>query len=183
MPGRGRVRVWVGAALAVACLAVPGQAQSPGASAGTQSPAAPALTDAGLAALLTATGSGVILIWSPHMPLSVDAHAHVAAAANALGVPLTTLLDPGADVDYARVAAARAGLPTTALRTFDSTVLAAHHATLHAPSVLVYADAQPVGVAVPGYRDAAGYARVIAARLTGAPPTDVRPSQAVGRHP
>ena len=111
---------------------------------------------------------GVIYIWSPHMPLSVDASQHVTRASEALGVTMTGLVDPAADIDYARSVAASAGIATRALRPFRSVELIFRNATLHAPSLLVYDRGRLIGLAVPGYRDEAGYRALIQTRLEGA---------------
>ena len=124
-----------------------------------------AMTDDVLSSLIERTGAGVIYIWSPHLPLSVDAYPHVAAAAETLGLALTALLDPAASVDYARDVGAAAGLPASSLRSFDSVELLFRNATLHAPTMVVYANGRIRGLAIPGYRDADGYRRAIETRL------------------
>ncbi len=108
---------------------------------------------------------GVIYVWSPHMPLSVDAFRHVASATEALGVALTVVVDPAGDPAYARAMARSAEMPVQAVRPFSSVELLFRNATVHAPSVLVYADRRILGLAIPGYRDATGYRTIIQQRL------------------
>ena len=129
------------------------------------SSALPVFDDSDLSALVASGDPGVILVWSPHMPLSVDAYPEMVRAAAALDLPLTVLLDPLADVDYARDVARTAAMPPMTLRSFHSVELAFRNATLHAPSVLVYAGGRMRGLAIPGYRDSAGYRSVVAPRL------------------
>lgn len=124
--------------------------------------------DPDLAALVSDGAAGVIYVWSPHMPLSVDAYHHITRAAKDLSVPLTALLDPAVDPSYARATAKSAAIPDTALRPFRSVELMFRNATVHAPSLLVYAHGRMLGLAVPGYRDAAGYRAVIEHRLESA---------------
>lgn len=127
-----------------------------------------AFGDADLAALVSDGAAGVIYVWSPHMPLSVDAYRHITRAAKDLNVPLTALLDPAVDPGYARATAETATIPETALRPFRSVELMFRNATVHAPSLLMYAHGRMLGLAVPGYRDAAGYRAVIEHRLKSA---------------
>ena len=47
--------------------------------------AAPAFTDRDLVALLATPASGVLYLWSPHMPLSVDGWAQLTRAAASRG--------------------------------------------------------------------------------------------------
>ena len=133
--------------------------------ASSAAPSGGAYGDDDMTALVGDGRSGVIYVWSPHMPLSVDAYHHVTHATEALGVSLTSLLDPAADADYARRVARAAGIPQRALRPFRSVELVFRNATLHAPSVLVYRNGRMIGLAIPGYRDAAGYRALIETRL------------------
>lgn len=111
--------------------------------------AAPRVTDADLAALLR-QGRGAVYVWSPHMPLSVDAIAPLSAAARAHALTVTLVLDPGADRTFAARIAAERGLPSTALRVADSVELQFRDVLVHAPAVQVYAGSRFVGSAYPG---------------------------------
>ena len=123
-------------------------------------------SDADLAALVRA-GRGVIYVWSPHMPLSLDAVAPLSAAARALGLTVTLLLDPAADPAFAARVAAERGLPAAALRVADSVELQFRDVLVHAPAAQAYADGQLAGSAYPGGHTADEYAayfrRVLAA--------------------
>ena len=127
-----------------------------------------AFGDADLAALVSTGAAGVIYVWSPHMPLSVDAYHHITRAAEDVGLPVTALLDPAVDPSYARATAEASAIPKPALSRFRSVELIFRNATVHAPSVLVYAQGRVLGLAVPGYRDADGYRAVIEHRLESA---------------
>ena len=111
--------------------------------------AAPRVTDADLTALLR-HGRGVVYVWSPHMPLSVDAIAPLSAAARAHDLMLTLVLDPGADRAFAARIATERGLPASALRVADSVELQFRDVLVHAPAVQVYANGRMVGSAFPG---------------------------------
>jgi hypothetical protein len=112
-----------------------------------------AWTDADLAARLGRGDAGVILLWSPHMPLSIDMHAELVAVTRDLGLSLVTLLDPGADATYAASAARERALPESALRPLGGIELAFRGLTVHAPSLQVFMKGRLVGPVLPGYRD------------------------------
>ena len=128
-------------------------------------PPADTFSDDDLAALVSDGTPGVIYVWSPHMPLSVDAYHQVVQASEDLGVTMTALLDPGVDPGYAKTVAGSSAIPKGALRPFRSVDLRFRNATMHAPSLLVYARGRMLGLAVPGYRDAAGYRTTIENRI------------------
>src|SRR5688572_9114480 len=69
------------------------------------------LDDAALEHLLRTERRFVLCVWSPHMPLSVDAVHALIRAGRKLDVPVVPLLDPRADLTFARTTAAAAGLP------------------------------------------------------------------------
>ena len=122
-----------------------------------QSAPPPAFSDADLAAVLASGARGVLYLWSPHMPLSVDGHAAVAAAARARGLTVEALLDPAADRAFAAAQAAARGLPASAVRVADAVELQFRELTLHAPSAAVFAGGRLVGPVLRGYRTADEY--------------------------
>lgn len=130
--------------------------------------ATPRFTDADLTALVSSGRAGVVYVWSPHMPLSVDGYRAIAAAAAARGLTLHAMLQPGADRAFAQASLARGGLPRDALRIADSVELSFRDVHLHAPSILVFAHGRIVGDAWPGYHSADEYGafldRMVAAR-------------------
>ena len=120
-------------------------------------PATSAFRDADLVALLR-DGRGVIYVWSPHMPLSVDAIGPLSSAAAAEGLAVTLLLDPAADTAFATRIATERGLPAAALRAVDSVELQFRDLLVHAPTVQVYAGSRLVGSPYPGGHTADEYA-------------------------
>lgn len=129
---------------------------------------APRFTDDDLRALVDSGRPGVLYVWSPHMPLSVDGYRHIAAAAAARGMSVHPLLEPAADRAFAQASLARGGLPADALRVADSVELWFRDVHLHAPSILVFARGRIAGEAWPGYHSAEEYSafldRVVAGR-------------------
>ena len=122
-------------------------------------------TDEDARRLVAAGQRGVVFVWTPHMPLSVDAFRTVADVARRMGLAFTPLRDPMSDAGYAAAIAREAGLPPGALRTFNSVELMFRQVSLHAPAVLVYDCGRFAGLAVPGYREAAGFEAAISERL------------------
>jgi hypothetical protein len=119
--------------------------------------AGPAFTDRDLDALLAAPGRGVIYVWSPHMPLSVDGWAELMRAAASRRLTVEPLLDPQADRGFAAASTAGGRLPASALRVVDSVELQFRELALHAPSVAVFAGGRLVGPLLRGYRTADEY--------------------------
>lgn len=119
--------------------------------------AAPGFSDEDLAALVSSGRPGVLYVWSPHMPLSVDGYQALAAAATARGLTVHPLLEPGADRTFAEASLARGGLPRDALRIADSVELWYRDVHLHTPVILVYARGRITGDAWPGYHSAEEY--------------------------
>lgn len=128
---------------------------------------APRFTDADLQALVAAGRPGVVYVWSPHMPLSVDGYRALLAAAAPRGVAVHALLEPGADRAFAQASLARGGLPPDALRVADSVELWFRDVHLHAPSILVFAQGRIAGDAWPGYHSAEEYDRFLERALAG----------------
>lgn len=124
-------------------------------------------TDDALASRLKRGDSGVILVWSPHMPLSVDQYAVLASVTSDLDMALVVALDPSADADYARRVARERGLPATTLLPLDGIELAFRGMTTHAPSVQVFAKGRLVGPVLYGYRAPAAARLAIAGVLAG----------------
>ena len=127
-----------------------------------------AFGDAELLDRLTRHDRGVVMAWSPHMPLSVDEHAEVQAAARALDLSVVLVLDPLADVAFARRVAIERGLPPGAAAPLASIELAFRGMTTHAPSFQLFAAGRLVGPVLYGYRDRASLAVALTAIL-GAP--------------
>lgn len=129
---------------------------------------APRFTDADLRTLVASGRPGVVYVWSPHMPLSVDGYRHLAAAAEARGMSVHAMLEPAADRSFAQSSPARGVLPPDALRVADSVELWFRDVHLHAPSILVFARGRIAGDAWPGYHSAEEYGvfldRVMAGR-------------------
>jgi hypothetical protein len=120
-----------------------------------------AWTDAALVEWLRRGDRGIILLWSPHMPLSVDAVLDLAALTEELGLGLVPLLDPAADAAYAKAVGRERGLPPSALRPLGGVELAFRGMTTHAPSLQAFADGRLVGPVLPGYRGRNGFRHAI----------------------
>jgi len=131
-------------------------------------PAPGAFTDARLSDRLAEGDTGIILLWSPHMPLSVDEYDELRDVAATLQIALVAVLDPVADPGYARRVARERGLPDAALAPLAGIELAFRGMTTHAPSVQVFAGGRLVGPVLYGYRDRQTARMSIAGVLAGA---------------
>ena len=115
------------------------------------------LTDADVARIVGSNESGVFYAWSPHMPLSVEGYAEIAAAAERLGVALTAVLSSHTNVDYARDRAKRVGIPDHAFALNRSVELTMRNLHVHAPAILIYSNGAFLSPVIPGFRSAADY--------------------------
>lgn len=116
-----------------------------------------AFDDAELERLLRAEARVAVCIWSPHMPLSVEAVTHIQAAGRSIGVHVVAVLDPRADTGYAVLTASDAKLPRSVLRRALATMLQSANAFQHAPTVVTFANGRQTGTPIVGFMDAAGY--------------------------
>jgi hypothetical protein len=121
--------------------------------------------DASLADRLAVGDTGIILVWSPHMPLSVDQYAILRSAATDLGLAFVPMLDPVADAGYAERIAAERGLRIEALRPLRGIELAFRGMTTHTPSVQLFSGGRLVGPVLFGYRGAEGMRAAILGAL------------------
>ncbi len=129
-----------------------------------------AVSDADLITRVARGGRGVVLLWSPHMPLSVDQHAVLARVARDLGLAVVPLLDPSADAGYAERVARERGLPPEATRPLGGIELAFRGMTTHTPSLQVFADGALRGPVLFGYRSDAALRDALAGALAAGRP-------------
>jgi hypothetical protein len=108
-------------------------------------------SDVDLRRLLDEHPRGIIYIWSPHMPLSIEGVATIRAVGTRRHLPVTVLLDPNADSAFADTAMAARGWHGAESRVVDSTELAFRDVLVHAPSMQAYAGGRLVGSPYPGY--------------------------------
>jgi hypothetical protein len=132
-------------------------------------PAGDRFTDADLTSLLATHPRGVVYVWSPHMPLSLDAVAGLRRAAEARDARVTLVLAPDADPRFAREAAAARGWPADALRVADAVELVFRDVLVHAPAVIGYAGGRLRGSAWPGAHTGEEYAAYLDRVFAGAP--------------
>ena len=131
-------------------------------------PVAPdAFTDSELITRVARGGRGVFLLWSPHMPLSVDQHAVLAGVAREFGLMVVPLLDPGAEADYAARVARERDLPREATRPLGGIELAFRGMTTHTPSLQLFAGGQLIGPVLYGYRNAEALRAILVETLSG----------------
>lgn len=124
-------------------------------------PSAPALprdgyTDTDLVADLASHERLVVFLWSPHMPISVDAYAEIAEACRSLSLPLRALTDPSSDPGYVKRVVEERSIPPEAGLALASAELLFRDLAVHAPSVLVLTRTDASAL-LPGYRNRKAY--------------------------
>lgn len=121
--------------------------------------------DADLAALLHRVSSGVIYLWSPHMPYSLAGAAEARGVATELGLQPVLLLDPYADAALAIAASRKHRLPATAMRRARADALWRMGATQHFPTAVVFESGRLDAQMLPGYTPPADLRAFIRQRL------------------
>jgi len=118
-------------------------------------------TDARLRELLARNTSGMIYVWSPRMPLSIQGIAEARAAANTLGIAFTAVV---ADADPAELR----DVDSSLTHSLASLELVYRNATIHYPTATFYRDGAVMGFAVPGYKRRETYAVLARQQLDAA---------------
>lgn len=113
-----------------------------------------AFDDAALDSLISANGRGMIYVWSPRMPLSVQGLSEARAAAEKLGISFTAVAAEANDDELRASQFLRADK-----QRFESVELVYRNATVHYPSVVLYHDSHIVDGAFLGYKDRDTYLR------------------------
>jgi len=131
--------------------------------------AGPTFTDDELLRVMAERVRGVIYVWSPHMPLSVDGVDTVRRAASPRGLAVTVVLDPGASLTLAVGIAAERGWPLSTLHVADSVELTFRDLLVHAPAVQVYANGRLVGSPFPGHHTVDEYSAYFDRVISGPP--------------
>lgn len=126
-------------------------------------------TDADLRRLVAHHPRGLLYVWSPHMPLSVDGVRVARIVAERRGLPVTILLDPSANTGLARSVIARHGWPADSAIVADSTELRFRDVLVHAPTIQAYARGRLVGSAFPGYHTVDEYSAYLDRTFLGVP--------------
>lgn len=110
---------------------------NPSASSNTESSVDARFRDNDLQKIVDDKGSALIYEWSPHMTLSVRGFAGAQKLAQKLNVTFVPVLDPAADIDAAKKAAAANSIPETALRRDATLELAMRGMHIHYPTSIV----------------------------------------------
>lgn len=120
------------------------------------SPPPGAFTDEDLKRLLAEDERLVVYLWSPHLPLSVEAYHEIADAAASLGIPFVAVADATADRGFVERVGDSDGIPVDARRPMSSVELLFRDLAVHTPSMIAFAGGQ-VSAPLPGYRNRAAY--------------------------
>jgi len=107
--------------------------------------------DHDLARLLKNHTRGVIYLWSPHMPYSVQGASEARRVAQELAVESVLLLDPYADSELTSHVLQSQRLPSSATRRVRADALAKRGATQHFPTAIVFERGRLDVQMLPGY--------------------------------
>jgi hypothetical protein len=132
---------------------------------------ATSFTDAALRDVVRANARGMIYVWSPGMPLSIQGFAEARAAAASLGIAFTAVVAdarPG-ELDSLRVVSrVAARIAPSDSRAMESVELVYRNATVHYPAVVLYKDGAILDAVIPGYKGRDTY-RKLASGMFDAP--------------
>lgn len=116
-----------------------------------------AFSDASLNELLKKYRRGIIYVWSPNMPFSVQGMDVIRAAGRRMKIPVFMLADPHASrVDVNRVVAS---LPNESFELFQRGV------GVHYPTIVMFKNGRIVGPSLPGVKSESIYQELILERL------------------
>jgi hypothetical protein len=117
--------------------------------------------DHALSQVLAEGGRGVILWWSPHMPLSIDQYAVLRTVGTSYGLRIVPVLDPLADAALAERVVEGGRMPREAVRVAASIELGFRGMSTHAPSLLAFSEGRLDTAVMFGYRDEAAMRPVL----------------------
>jgi hypothetical protein len=123
--------------------------------------AAGGFEDSDLIKTVGAQKSGLIYVWSPHMPLSVEGFTAAQAAAQAAKVAFVPLLDAEADQEFALKTAREQKFPESALRRQESMELHFRGMAAHFPSAVAFTDGKIQGAVIAGLESKEGYQQMV----------------------
>lgn len=115
------------------------------------------ISDSTISKFLKDTSNGVIYVWSPAMPLSVEGLREIQAAAAAENFKILAVLDPNANLGEAKKLLASRKLPLSYATKSDSTELKFRGVYNHFPAALFFKESKLSDIKVPGYKSTAGY--------------------------
>ena len=120
-------------------------------------------TDESLQTLLSSQDTGILIVWSPQMPLSRIALKNVRKAAKSLGLLVTALLDPDVDpLDTLNLSDIR-DEDRVSLR---SPLLLSLGITQHFPTIMVFSEGRMIPEVYPGLDTAENYIIFIQEMIT-----------------
>lgn len=95
-------------------------------------------TDADLKRTLKSHPWGLIYVWTPYMPLSVEGIVKAKEVAKKKGAPITVLMDPAADPKEAQKWVSKKKVDPSEMRKVASVELASRNMNLHYPILFIY---------------------------------------------
>lgn len=98
------------------------------------------LTDKDITEMVTKNETGIIYIWAPEMPYSIDGIDEIKKSATIMNTNLTVLLSPVSDFELAKKIIKKRKLNSDYLIRHDSNQLHLRGVDLHYPSLVTYRD-------------------------------------------
>ncbi len=109
------------------------------------------LSDSDIQRLVATKKDGIIYIWAPEMPYSIEGIKEIEESAKKMKVNLTVLLSPVSDEQFARKVIKQKKLDTKFLKRHESRELHLRGVDLHYPSIITYKKAKLNRYARHGY--------------------------------
>lgn len=98
----------------------------------------PGFSDADLKKTITSNSWGLIYVWTPYMPLSVEGIAKAKEVAKKKGAPIQILMDPDADPKEAQKWVSKKKVSPSETRKVASAELVSRGMSLHYPAMFIY---------------------------------------------
>lgn len=117
-------------------------------------------SDEMLRSVVRSNSAGIIYVWSPGMPLSVDGLKEARAAAEAMDIAFTAVV---ADADGVPLNGSR--LKADGTRPMESLELVYRGGTLHYPAVVLYRGGTMLDGVIPGFKTRDTYKALVTARF------------------
>lgn len=115
------------------------------------------LRDQQLVELINSKKAGLIYVWTPHKPISVDGLKQAKKAAEKLKLPLYSVVDPNSSAESVKQVVKDLKLSFENIFYFNSFELQYRGMRLHYPSLIVFNQGQWASQVRRGYEDAAVY--------------------------
>lgn len=126
----------------------------------------PWLGDVELEAMMKKNPKGILYLWSPRYAHSLTAFTELKAAAEKVGVPVFSAMDPASPADLTKSTSAKAKAQGLDSKTFSAMELFARNVSGHYPKTIVFHQGLIAGQPIVGANSTEFYAQAIQNRLS-----------------